>query len=187
MRAGMPGVSYSLLETPLGVCALGWSAVGVRWVGLPELSLERLRQRVHQRFQETREVELSGDSVSWAQYITTLTSGITPGPLHIPLDLTGVSAFYRRVYAAAQQVGFGQTSTYGALARQLGSPGAARAVGQALGRNPIPLIVPCHRILGAAGLGGFSAEGGVTTKLRLLQIEGIISTAMGTTTDVQVL
>ena len=67
----------------------------------------------------------------------------------------------------------GATRTYGEVAAELGDPGAARAVGQALGRNPFPIIVPCHRVLAAAGRpGGFSAHGGVATKLRLLAIEG---------------
>lgn len=84
----------------------------------------------------------------------------------------GVSPFEAQVYAAARMIRRGQTRTYGEVARGLGDPGAARAVGAALGRNPWPIVVPCHRVLAANGAtGGFSAPGGVSTKLRLLQIE----------------
>lgn len=91
----------------------------------------------------------------------------------LPLDLSAVAPFERRVYLAARAIPFGRTLHYGDLARQIGEPGAARAVGRALGRNPFAPIVPCHRILAAgAGAGGFSAPGGVATKLRMLVAEG---------------
>ncbi|MBL8327180.1 MAG: methylated-DNA--[protein]-cysteine S-methyltransferase [Rubrivivax sp.] len=90
----------------------------------------------------------------------------------VPLAWSRVGSFERRVYEATQRLGPGETSTYGEIARQLGEPAAARAVGAALGRNPWPLVVPCHRVLAAgARLGGFSAPGGVATKERLLVIE----------------
>ena len=88
------------------------------------------------------------------------------------LDMAGVPDFHRRVYDAARRIGPGHTRSYGELAAGLGEPGAARAVGQALGANPFAVIVPCHRVLAAGGRGGgFSAPGGVDTKLRLLEIE----------------
>ncbi len=90
----------------------------------------------------------------------------------IPLDMEQVPPFHRRVYEMARGIAPGQTVSYGDLAARLGQPGAARAVGQALGKNPFALVVPCHRVLAADGrMGGFSANGGVTTKLRLLSIE----------------
>ena len=86
-----------------------------------------------------------------------------------------VPAFHRRVYEIARTIAPGQTRTYGELAAALGDPGAARAVGQALGDNPFPIVVPCHRVLAAAGKpGGFSAYGGRATKRQLLVIEGAI-------------
>lgn len=91
---------------------------------------------------------------------------------HLVLDMEGVPPFHQRVYALARQIPPGETLTYGELARQLGEPGAARAVGQALGANPFAPVVPCHRILAAgAKSGGFSASGGVSTKLRMLLTE----------------
>jgi methylated-DNA-[protein]-cysteine S-methyltransferase len=99
-----------------------------------------------------------------------------PGDLAaVPLQLEGVPAFDRRVYALARKIPRGATCTYGELAARLGEPGAARDVGQALGRNPFPLVVPCHRVVAAAGrLGGFTAPGGAATKARLLAIEGAL-------------
>jgi methylated-DNA-[protein]-cysteine S-methyltransferase len=88
------------------------------------------------------------------------------------LDLRAVPEFAQRVYRAAVLIPAGQTLTYGELARNIGSPGAARAVGRALGQNPFAPIVPCHRVLAAGGgIGGFSASGGTQTKWRLLEIE----------------
>jgi methylated-DNA-[protein]-cysteine S-methyltransferase len=91
----------------------------------------------------------------------------------IAIDMSAVADFDQRVYEVTRRVPRGQTTSYGEVAARLGDSGAARAVGQALGRNPFPLIVPCHRVLAAKGRpGGFSAHGGVLTKLRLLAIEG---------------
>jgi methylated-DNA-[protein]-cysteine S-methyltransferase len=90
----------------------------------------------------------------------------------VDLALDEAAPFERRVYAEAVAIPFGETRTYGELASAIGEPGAARAVGRALGRNPIPIIIPCHRIVAADGRsGGFSAPGGVSSKMRLLQIE----------------
>lgn len=90
----------------------------------------------------------------------------------IPLDTSGIPEFHRAVYEVTRAIAPGYTLTYGQVADRIGAPGAAQAVGQALGRNPIPLIIPCHRVLAADNaLTGFSAPGGVTTKQRLLEIE----------------
>jgi methylated-DNA-[protein]-cysteine S-methyltransferase len=90
----------------------------------------------------------------------------------IAVDLGEASDFERQVYAAASAIPPGETRTYGELAAAIGAPEAAQAVGRALGRNPCPIIVPCHRIVGADGRsGGFSAPGGASTKLRMLDIE----------------
>jgi methylated-DNA-[protein]-cysteine S-methyltransferase len=88
-----------------------------------------------------------------------------------------VPPFHRRVYALARTIPPGATLSYGEVAARIGAPGAARAVGQALGRNPFTIVVPCHRVLAAGGkMGGFSANGGIATKRRLLAIEGAHST-----------
>jgi methylated-DNA-[protein]-cysteine S-methyltransferase len=90
----------------------------------------------------------------------------------VPLDLGSGSPIERQVWEAALCIPCGEVRTYGEVAREIGAPGAAQAVGAALGRNPIPIIIPCHRVLAGAGRsGGFSAPGGVSTKFRMLQIE----------------
>jgi O-6-methylguanine DNA methyltransferase len=89
----------------------------------------------------------------------------------VPLDLSGLSPFHRRVLRAALRIPYGRTVTYSDLARRVGRPAAARAVGQAMARNPVPLVIPCHRVVAAGGgLGGYS--GGLALKRRLLALEG---------------
>jgi methylated-DNA-[protein]-cysteine S-methyltransferase len=91
-----------------------------------------------------------------------------------PLDFDGVPEFLQRLYRELLGIAWGQTITYGELAERLGSPGGAHAVGQGMGKNPVPVIVPCHRVLAAGNKpGGFSAPGGTSTKLRLLELEGV--------------
>jgi len=91
----------------------------------------------------------------------------------IPIDLRAASDLERKVWEAARRIPCGEVRTYGDIAREIGAPGAAQAVGAALGRNPVPIIIPCHRVLAAGGRsGGFSAPGGTGTKFRMLEIEG---------------
>jgi O-6-methylguanine DNA methyltransferase len=88
-----------------------------------------------------------------------------------PLDVTSGTEFQQQVWSALRRIGIGRTKTYSELAREIGSPGAARAVGSACGANPIPLLIPCHRVVASGGkLGGFSA--GLDWKQRLLAVEG---------------
>ncbi|HEY0014564.1 MAG TPA: MGMT family protein [Allosphingosinicella sp.] len=91
----------------------------------------------------------------------------------VALDLAAASDLERKVWEAALRIPCGEVRTYGDIAREIGAPGAAQAVGAALGRNPIPILVPCHRVLASGGRsGGFSAPGGTRTKFRILEIEG---------------
>ncbi len=90
-----------------------------------------------------------------------------------PLDRTRIEPFAARVFTVLERTGFGETTTYGAIAATLGDKALSRAVGAALGANPFPIVIPCHRVLAAKGaMGGFSAPGGAATKRRLLEIEG---------------
>ena len=90
-------------------------------------------------------------------------------------DLRSLTPFQQSVLRKVQEVPRGECLTYGELAQQIGRPGAARAVGQALGRNPIPILIPCHRVLASDGsLGGYSGRGGVQTKEALLRLEGAL-------------
>lgn len=91
----------------------------------------------------------------------------------LPLDMAGTE-FQRAVWNQIKQVEFGSTISYGRIAQAIGRPGAARAVGAAVGANPIPIIVPCHRVMGASGqLTGYSGGSGLPTKIQLLDLEGI--------------
>jgi len=88
------------------------------------------------------------------------------------LDLSSGTEFQRKVWSSCRGIPYGQTCSYGWIAGQIGQPGASRAVGNALGKNPIPIIIPCHRVLAAdGGIGGFS--GGLSVKRRLLDLEGV--------------
>jgi methylated-DNA-[protein]-cysteine S-methyltransferase len=99
-------------------------------------------------------------------------SGESPDLSFVQIDLNNIPALDRRVYELARTIPPGETLTYGQIATRLGDPLLARDVGQALARNPFPIVVPCHRVVAAGGkLGGFSARGGVATKQRLLAIE----------------
>jgi methylated-DNA-[protein]-cysteine S-methyltransferase len=105
--------------------------------------------------------------------IMALLSGEPRDLSDIEIDDAQTPEFNRGVYAIARQTPPGATMTYGEIAERLGDKQLARAVGQAMGENPTPIIMPCHRVLAAGGKpGGFSASGGVVTKLRLLSIEG---------------
>ena len=91
----------------------------------------------------------------------------------IPIDLTGVDEFRRAIYERARGLAYGETTTYGGLADAAGHPGLARETGAAMGSNPIPIIIPCHRVLAADGRsGGYSGRGGTETKHFLLALEG---------------
>lgn len=169
----MTPLGIALFETAIGRCGIAWSAAGIVGVQLPEANGRATRRHLHERFPDAPEVvpprqvqELIGDIVA-------LLDGQSRRLDALPLDLDGVPPFHRRVYEVARGIAPGETMTYGEIARRLGDPDAARAVGQALGANPLPLVVPCHRVLAAGDRpGGFSASGGVLTKLRLLAIEG---------------
>lgn len=168
----MEAIRYALFDTAVGRCALAWSDAGLVAVQLPEASAAHAHQRLQQRFPGAAEAT-PGDAVAGAiSAIVSLLEGGQADLAGIPLDLSRVPQFHRRVYAEARAIAPGHTLTYGELAARVGAPGAARAVGQAMGRNPFPIVVPCHRVLAAGGrVGGFSAHGGIATKLRLLGIE----------------
>lgn len=172
----MPTLAYALFPTPLGACAIAWSEQALTYVNLPEQDEAATRARLTRRFPHCAEGVPPPFVQEAVAAITALLQGQPGEPRdlgHLVLDMTGVPPFHQRVYALTRQIPPGQTLTYGEIARQLGEPGAARAVGQALGANPFAPVVPCHRVLAARGqAGGFSAHGGAATKLRLLQIEG---------------
>jgi O-6-methylguanine DNA methyltransferase len=171
----MAVASVALFETAIGICGIGWTELGVRRVQLPEQNAEATRARLRRRLAGARETAPSNVIKRTIEDLTALLAGRSSDFSDVPLDFRGVPAFHQRVYAATRRIRAGGTASYGEIAVQVGEPGAARAVGRALGHNPVPLIVPCHRVLAAGGkFGGFSGFGGVATKMRLLAIEGAI-------------
>ncbi|MDE2220557.1 MAG: methylated-DNA--[protein]-cysteine S-methyltransferase [Gammaproteobacteria bacterium] len=171
----MSAPAYAVFDTPIGHCAIVWRGAAIAGVQLPEASAAATARRVGQRFTGVVR-ELPPPFVLRAiAAIGQLLRGGGDELAAIELDYAGQGPFHRRVYELARAIPAGATLTYGELAARAGEPGAARAVGQAMARNPYPLIVPCHRVLAAhGGAGGFSARGGVATKFRLLRIEGAV-------------
>jgi methylated-DNA-[protein]-cysteine S-methyltransferase len=142
-------------------------------VQLPEASERATRARLRERFPDAPEAKPPREVQRAIDRIAALLRGEKRSLESIALDMDGVPAFHRRVYEAARAIAPGETLSYGEIAARIGAPGSARAVGQALGRNPFAIVVPCHRVLAANRKpGGFSANGGVATKRRLLEIEG---------------
>ena len=169
----MPALGYAFFETALGACGIAWSARGIVGVQLPESSHDATHARLRRRYVDAREVEPTGHVAAAIDEIRALLEGEDRDLAQIALDLHDVPDFHARVYAITLAIPRGRTLTYGEIAARLGDPTLARAVGQALGRNPVPIIIPCHRVVGASGWeGGFSGAGGVATKRRLLVIEG---------------
>ena len=168
----MAAPNFTLFDTPIGACALVWGAHGLVGALLPDATPAATREHVRRRHPLARESAPPSEVERVIARIVALLRGEADDLRDIELDLSAVPAFHRRVYEVARAIGPGSTLTYGEVAARLGEPHAARAVGQALGANPFPIIVPCHRVLGRAGhSGGFSAPGGTRTKLRLLEIE----------------
>jgi methylated-DNA-[protein]-cysteine S-methyltransferase len=169
----MPASRFTLFDTAIGRCGIAWGDHGIAAVQLPEASELKTRARLLKRCPGAREAPPPADVQCVLDGIVALLRGEASDLSAVALDLDGVEPFARRVYEIARTIGPGATLTYGEIATRLGERGLARDVGQALGQNPFPLIVPCHRVLAAGGkVGGFSANGGVATKLRLLSIEG---------------
>jgi methylated-DNA-[protein]-cysteine S-methyltransferase len=168
---------FAIFDTAIGACGIAWSEAGVVALQLPEADRERTRARLVRRWPDACETAPPPAVQAAIDTVVTLFSGAVPDHIGadleaIALDLEDVPAFDRQVYEVARTIAPGKTLTYGEIAAQIGEPDAAREVGQALGRNRIPIIVPCHRVVAAGGkTGGFSATGGVDTKLRLLEIE----------------
>ena len=168
-------MAYALFPTPIGHCAVAWSARGLTGVQLPEQDEAATRARMGRRFPQCHEGVAPPQVQEAILDVVALLSGAPRVPVDLSsvvLDMDGVPPFHQRVYVLARRLVPGETVTYGELARRLSDPGAARAVGQALGANPFAPVVPCHRVLAADGrAGGFSANGGISTKLQLLLIE----------------
>ena len=164
---------YALFETAIGWAGVAWADKGLVGVHLPEPQAETARRSFLRRHPGAVEAAPTPQIDHAIAGIRALLTGEANPLLDIPIDIDRVPEFNARVYAVTRAIPPGETMTYGEIAVWLGDRLLARDVGAALGRNPWPIIVPCHRVTAAGGkLGGFSARGGVNTKVRLLAIEG---------------
>ena len=169
----MSECAFTILDTAIGRCALIWRGGLLVGSALPEASETKSRTSLRRRFPGSIEADPLPFVRTAIDAVVRLLSGKAEDFTEFELDTGDLPAFDRAVLEETRRIPCGETRTYGEIASALGSPGAARAVGRALGRNPIPIIIPCHRVLAASGRsGGFSAPGGTSTKLRMLQIEG---------------
>lgn len=164
--------SYCLFPTAIGVCAVVWGHDGLVGVDLPDRSEATTRAGVRRRHPGALEKHPPAQIAALVHGLRALLAGDAVDLPAVALDLRDVAEFDRQVLAVTRVIPRGSTRTYGEIAATIGAPAAAQAVGRALGRNPFPLVVPCHRVVASDGrTGGFSAPGGVRTKRRLLEIE----------------
>ena len=168
----MHAAGWALFDTAIGRCGIAWSARGILRLQLPERDDAATTARLTRGMEGAAASEAPGPVRMAQASIRRLLDGERTDLCDVALDLEAEPEFNRRVYAATRAIPPGETCSYGEIARALGEPGAARAVGHALGLNPVAILIPCHRVLAADGsLHGFSAAGGLLTKQRLLEIE----------------
>ena len=162
---------FTVFETALGPFGIAWTARGVKATNLPEVTPQATARRLAQRAQAELG-EPPQDIKRAMAAISDLLDGKDTDLSFIVCDDAELTPLERRIHALTRAIPVGQTRTYGDIAAQLGDKQLSRVVGRAMGSNPCPVIVPCHRVMGADGkLTGFSAHGGVETKLKLLGIE----------------
>ncbi|HKW32960.1 MAG TPA: methylated-DNA--[protein]-cysteine S-methyltransferase [Candidatus Acidoferrum sp.] len=174
----MKKAAYCVFETPIGACGIAWretagSQAVVTAVQLPEATAQATESRIAHKAGASQHRVPPRQVAEVIEKIRKHLQGEVQDFRNVAVDLGGATSFFRQVYEATREIPPGQTRTYGEIARALGQPAAAQEVGQAMAKNPVPIIVPCHRVSAAGGkLGGFSAPGGPATKAKLLALEG---------------
>jgi O-6-methylguanine DNA methyltransferase len=176
----MKKAAYCLFETPIGACGIAWhqaadsnSQAAVTHVQLPEATPQATESRIAGKSGASQPGAPPQEIAEVIEKIRKHLQGEVQDFRNVGLDLQNVGPFFREIYEATRKIPAGQTRTYGEIAKAVGQPAAAQEVGQAMAKNPVPIIVPCHRVAAAGGkLGGFSAPGGLATKAKLLAIEG---------------
>lgn len=166
---------YCLFETAAGFCAIAWSERGVVRFQLPLKSAPAAERLLLRRAPDARLGEPGAEISEAIDAARRYFKGQEADFSRIPLDLGDKDLLFEQIYEATRRIRWGRTTTYGALAKTIGAgPEVAREVGAAMAQNPVPLIIPCHRVLAAGGkVGGFSAAGGAATKMRMLTLEGV--------------
>jgi methylated-DNA-[protein]-cysteine S-methyltransferase len=174
-------VAYALFDTPIGQCGIAWDGDVIEGTMLPEPRPVDTRRRLQEEFESPAGKAVEGtpppairDAID--RMVASL-RGEADDLVDVALDLDALPPFRRKVLEVVRTIPAGETLSYGDVAVAVGAPGAARAVGQALGRNPFPIVIPCHRVLAAGGrIGGFTAAGGVSVKAKMLAAEGVTPT-----------
>jgi methylated-DNA-[protein]-cysteine S-methyltransferase len=165
-------LGFALFDTAIGPCSIVWNARGVVRTRLPDGGEHAARHRIGKHYPTARETSPPAEIKRAIDDMVALLKGEPRDLNGVKLDIADVPDFNRKVYDIARTIPAGSILTYGEIAERLGDRSLARDVGQALGQNPFPVIVPCHRVMAAGGkTGGFSAPGGVSTKMRMLTIE----------------
>ena len=172
----MAGRGYSIFDSTVGRCGIAWGGSGILGVQLPEAREIETRRRMLRQYPDAREIRPPPMVEIAIDGIAALLRGKPCDFSDVVLDMNGMPPFNRRVYEYARTIPRGQTITFAELAKRLGASGAANAVGQAIGRNPFTILVPCHRVLAADGATDrFGINGGMISKRRLLSLEGALA------------
>jgi len=176
MDRDQPVISHCVFDTAMGTCGVAWSARGLVAVQLPERDRAATERRLVSRCGSSGEAAPPPAIAALTTDIARYLDGERIDFSAVPVDLSSLDPFRRTLYETMRALPWGTTTTYGALARTIGITQweGARDVGEAMGRNPVPIVIPCHRVLAAGQkLGGFSAPGGARTKAKLLALEGV--------------
>jgi methylated-DNA-[protein]-cysteine S-methyltransferase len=165
---------WHVVETGLGAMSIAWTEGGVARVRLPDRDQEKLDAGRGELQEHDLAAALPPSIGALATLLRDYARGVPVDFSSVALDLGELPPTTAEIYAAARRIGWGHRTTYGDLAREIGDPRLARVVGHAMATNPVPILVPCHRVLPRGGrfVGGFSAPGGAATKERLLRLEG---------------
>jgi methylated-DNA-[protein]-cysteine S-methyltransferase len=167
-------VAYCLFETAIGWCGLAWNGRGITHVQLPDGDRDGTERHLRRRVPGDAPAEPTTEIVQAVEALQRYFAGEAVDLSSLPVDFGDRGCADQAIYAALRAVRWGETVTYGELARRAGLLHGAQAVGQAMAKNPVPVVVPCHRVLAAGGrIGGFSAPGGTLTKEKLLALEGV--------------
>jgi methylated-DNA-[protein]-cysteine S-methyltransferase len=165
---------FTLVPTAIGPCAIAWRGDAIVGVALPEAdeaaTVRRIRRTLPWGVDQGAPPPVVAAVI---ERVVRLLDGAPEDLADVVVEVRHESDFRRRVHEVVRAIPPGETLTYGEVAERVGEPGGAQAVGRAMGSNPVPIIVPCHRVVGAGGRPvGFSAPGGTATKQRILRIEG---------------
>jgi methylated-DNA-[protein]-cysteine S-methyltransferase len=169
---GLADIGYGAVDSPFGTLTAAVTDQGLVRLAFPEEPLDEVLERLAQKL-SPRIVEAPGRFEQVRRELDEYFTGARRD-FDLPLDRVLMSAFAKRVLAATSAIPYGSVSTYTEMATEAGSPRGSRAAGNALGSNPIPVIVPCHRVLRTGGnLGGYG--GGLDRKRWLLELEGALT------------